>query len=178
MRKQHLLAGTLVLVSLFFCSAGIERKAGATTLSSAPISSTMPEEWSHPAGFKFWLPDNWKTKEDGDMLVANGPGEAEIYFFVPKNAKSFDNALDEVDEELSGWLKGIKFDKPSASNIGGIKEAFISGTGKDRKSGDPMEFGLGIYEKNGKILMVFGATPTENFEKFHKVFQKVVDSIK
>ena len=177
MKKQHLFAGILVLASVLFGSVAIEQKAAAATLVAAPVSSTVPDEWSHPSGFKFWLPDNWKTKEDGDMLTAIGP-DSEIYFFVPKNVKTFDSALDEVEEELGAWLKGIKYDKPTASKVGGITEAFISGTGKDHKTGEDMEFGLGIYEKKGKVLMVFGATTAENFDRFSKVFKKVVDSIK
>lgn len=135
------------------------------------------DEWSHPAGFKFWLPDNWKTKEEDGMLVAEGGGAA-VIFLVPKNSRDMDRAIDEVDEELSGWMKNIKFDKPTVANKDGLAEVFITGTGKDRETGEDMEFDLGIYEKKGKILMVFGCTSAENFDKYDKTFVKILDSIR
>ena len=162
------------IVSLSLILACTAVFSGTVNLVSA---TAHLDEWTHPSGFKFWLPDNWKTKEEDGMLVAEGGGAA-VIFHVPKNARDMDRALDEVDEELSGWLKNVKFDKPTVSNENGIAEVFITGTGKDRETGADMEFDLGIYEKKGKILMVFGCTSAENFDKYDKTFIKILDSIR
>ena len=174
MIKIRLILSLLLLLTLSVISSNHSISAASP---KAVVGGTALEEWSHPSGFKFWLPDNWKTKEEGETLVAEGPGVA-VIFIVPKNARSLDRALDEVEEELSGWLKNIKYDEPTASNEGGIAEVFITGTGKDRESGEDMEFDLGIYEKKGKTLMVFGCTTAENFDKYDKTFIKILDSIR
>ena len=176
-KKQTLLAGVLVLAVFSLGAVASEEKANAASCFVTPGAHALPEEWSHPSGFKFWLPDNWKVKEEDGVLIASG-ADSEIFFFVPKNSRSLDRALDEIDEELSAWMKNIKYDKPTTSNEGGIAEVFISGTGKDRETGEEVEFDLGIYEKKGKLMMVFGATSAENFDRYDKVFRKVVDSIK
>ena len=41
-----------------------------------------------------------------------------------------------------------------------------------------MEFDLGIYHKKGKLLMVFGGTTAENFDKYDKTFTKILHSIR
>lgn len=169
-----------ILASLFSpttTSLGAEREVPA---SMAPLGDHPPlDEWSHPAGFKFWLPDNWKVVGDGDTLTVEGQGgKVLLVFFVPKNVRSMERALDEIDEELAAWMKNIKFDKPSTSSEGGISEVFISGTGQDREDGTELEFDLGIYEKKGKYLIVFGATPAENFDHYDATFRKILDSIR
>ena len=150
------------------------------SLSLATIARVKsPEEWTHPAGWKFWLPDNMKATPDGDMLeVEDKAGKVYIAFFVPKNVKDIGSALDEVDKELSAWLKNIHYDKPTESKVDGIDELFITGTGKDRDDDTAMEFDLGVYHKKGKLLMVLGVTTAENFDKYDKTFTKILDSIR
>jgi hypothetical protein len=153
---------------------------GAAAGGGAPThSAPAAEEWEHPAGFRFWLPDNWKAEGDDDTLTVEGQdGQVFIAFFVPKNVRSMGRAVEDIDEELSAWLKDIRFDKPSTSSEGGVNELFISGTGKDREDGTEMEFDLGFYEKKGKFLVVFGVTTAENFDRYHPTFKKILDSIK
>jgi hypothetical protein len=148
-----------------------------STVTGSNALATCAEEWSHPSGFKFWLPDNWKTKSEGDLLSSEGQGVA-AFFFVPKNSRSLDRTLDDLDKELSGWLKDIKLDKPLTSNVNGIAEIYITGTGKDREDGDDVEFDVGIYEKKGKLLVFLGVTSADDFDKHHPTFQKIIDSIR
>jgi hypothetical protein len=150
--------------------------AAFLTVKGSNALVAVAEEWSHPSGFKFWLPDNWKTKSEGDFLSAEGQGVA-AFFFVPKNSRSLDRTLEELDKELAGWLKDIKLDKPSTSNINGVSEIYITGTGKDRDDGEDVEFDVGIYEKKGKLLVFLGVTSAEDFDEHHPTFQKIIDSI-
>jgi hypothetical protein len=141
--------------------------------------SAAAADFSHPTGFKFWLPDNWKVEADGDYLVSHGQGgRVYLEFMVPKNLRSMDRALDELEDDLSGWMKNIHYDRPSLEHDGDIGEYFITGTGKDRSDGEEMEFDLGIYEKKGKFLMVFGVTTADNFDKYDKTFTKILHSIR
>jgi hypothetical protein len=172
-RLCMLLLPALLLV--FPLAAELARTAPAHSTNVAPAA----DEWEHPSGFKFWLPDDWKAEQDGDLLTVEGQGgDVFVAFFVPKNVRSMERAVEDVDEELSAWLKNIRFDQPSTSSEGGVNEIFISGTGKDREDGTEMEFDVGIYEKNGKFMIVFGATTAENFDRYHPTFKKILDSIK
>lgn len=155
--------------------------AAATTVghASATGASVAIEEWSHPAGWKFWLPDNWKVNEDGNHLIATDKAE-EVYveFFVPKNIRQLDRALDELDEEMAARLKDIKYDSPPTSSEDGVDEIFITGHAIDRADGEEIEFDLGIYEKEGRLLIVFGATSAENFDRYDRQFRRILDSIR
>ena len=67
----------------------------ASSLSlTIPAKITNLEDGTHPAGWTFWLPDNWKAAPDGDRLeVEDKAGHVYMAFFVPKNAKDLNGAL-------------------------------------------------------------------------------------
>jgi hypothetical protein len=176
MKTFRTLTSLALLFSLSLAAASKPAFARSGALTHAAPAA---EEWEHPAGFRFWLPDNWKAEGDADTLTVEGQdGQVFIAFFVPKNVRSMERAVDDVDDELSAWLKDVRFDKPSTSSEGGVNELFISGTGKDREDGTEMEFDLGIYEKKGKFLIVIGVTTAENFDRYDATFKKILDSIK
>ncbi len=141
--------------------------------------SSVIEDWTHPAGWKFWLPDTWKThEEDGCLVAQDAAKEVYVEFLVPKNTRQLDRALDDLEEDLHDRLKSIKYDQPTSSSEDGISELFITGHALDRKDGDEVEFDLGIYEKKGKLLIVFGVTSADNFSRYDKQFRKILDSIR
>jgi hypothetical protein len=176
MRTFRTLTMPALLLSLSLAGAAKPASLGGAAATRGAVAA---EEWEHPAGFRFWLPDDWKAEGDDDTLTVEGQdGQVFIAFFVPKNVRSMERAVDDIDDELSAWLKDIRFDKPTTSSEGGVKELFISGTGKDRDDGTEMEFDLGVYEKKGKFLVVFGVTTAENFDRYDPTLKKILDSIK
>lgn len=137
------------------------------------------DEFSHPSGFRFWLPDDWKVSAEGDSLSAeDGKGLAAIEVSVPKNIRQFDRAIDDMEKELNQTLKNIRYDKPVEQRLGSIERVLLSGTGVDRESGIEMEFGFGIYHKNGKLLIVFAVTAAEVYDDYEDVFIKILNSVK
>jgi hypothetical protein len=70
-----------------------------------------------------------------------------VEIYVPKNIKSLDSALNELDKELSSVLKNIKVSEPINASQNGINVTAVAGTGVERKEGVPMTFTVGIYER-------------------------------
>lgn len=137
------------------------------------------DEFSHPSGFKFWIPDDWKVEAEGDSLSAEDKkGLAAIEVSVPKNIRQFDRAVDDMEKELNQTLKNVRYDKPVEQRIGAIERVLLSGTGVDRESNVEMEFGFGIYAKNGKLLIVFAVTAAEVYDEYEAVFVKILNSVK
>ena len=135
--------------------------------------------FSHPSGFKFWLPDDWKVHGEGDNLSAEDKkGLAAIEIYVPKTIRQFDRAYDDMVKELGQTMKDLHFDDPTTTRVGTIDRTLLTGSGVDRKEGVAMEFAIGIYAKNGKLLLVFGVTAAEYFDNYVEVFKKIIDSVK
>jgi hypothetical protein len=152
-------------------------------LCAAPAASVGAkpawEEFTHPSGFKFWLPDDWKVGAEGDNLSGEDKkGLAAIEVYVPKNIRQFDRAVDDLGKELNETMKNMRFDKPATSRVGVVDRTFITGTGVDRKEGVEMEFSIGIYAKNGKLLIAFAVTASDYFDDYEGVFEKILNSVK
>lgn len=158
----------------------LSRPATITALLLAIlVLPALATEMTHPAGFSITFPDDWKTKAEDETLEASDKDEeCNLVFYVPADAKTLDQELEELDKELEKFVKEIKIEgEPTKVKHNGMDAVFVDAKGK--VEGHEVDLGIGIFEKSdGKMLVVFGIVPTALASKHEKALEGVLKSVK
>lgn len=149
----------------------------ACLLSLTFVGSAMAEDFTHPAGFKLWLPDGWTHENEGETLQATDPAEEVTFaFMVPDDADTLEAAVGALDKELSGMVKDLKAGEAEETKINGMDAVTVDATGTIE--GTSVDLGVAVLMKGGKILLVFGAVESSKAKKHEAVIEKIITSIK
>lgn len=148
----------------------------ALVLSLALGSVAFAGEMKHPAGFKFWAPDGWKSTTDGMNVELRDPaGEVLVALFTPANVSQIDAALKELDKNLARWLTDIKVGTPEKGTEEGVDYAMVEGTGK--VNGKPVNVAVGVFHSEGEVLLAFAAVDAAAKTDHEATIEKIIDSI-
>ncbi len=121
-------------------------------------------------GFRFWLPDNWKTSgnEDAAVFTANSPDEeVALRFWTSKNINEVENASDE-----------LKVGSPLETKVNNVDALLFKGTAQSKEEGSAVVLRVGIYHKDGKILLVYATVCFDELAKYDNVMEKILKSVK
>lgn len=149
----------------------------ACLLSIAMLGSAVAEEFSHPSGFKLWLPDGWKHEVADEGISATDPSEEVMMaFFVPDDADSLEEALKSLDRELSEYIKDLRPGEPEETKINGMDAVVIDAKGKIE--GTEVDLGIAVIVRGEKVLLVFGAAESSKMKRHEATVEKIMRSIK
>ncbi|MBX7223770.1 MAG: hypothetical protein K1Y36_27900 [Blastocatellia bacterium] len=136
----------------------------------------LAKDWSHPSGFKFTLPDNYKVETKGDVLIAQDPtGDLGITFF-PVKAEKLSDSLDAVEAALKDSFQDLHLGDAKEGELNGMDYISFDGTGK--VDGTPADVSVMVFTKNGKFLVVFGAVASSKAKKFEPALIEIFKSLK
>ncbi|NUM37310.1 MAG: hypothetical protein HUU50_22430, partial [Candidatus Brocadiae bacterium] len=134
------------------------------------------KEWVYKqTGFKFWLPDNWKTNWSQERSCFSGwdeKGKMEFDFFAPTKIRNLNTAaqylIDEIDD---WWISDIQLGNVHKGNINGLSCLYVEGKGISKRQsyagweeGAQIAFIAAIYQKDTQVLMMVGYAPDEKEE--------------
>lgn len=133
--------------------------------------------WEHPAGFSIFIPDNYSVEIEGDVLVATDPTqELGIRLYAVENEASLENAVEEAFELIKQNVTDLDLGEGQESKLNGLDTLFFDGTGK--VGGTPADLSVGLFHKNGKILVMYGVVNSAKASKFEADIVKILKSIK
>lgn len=149
----------------------------ACLLSVAMIGSAVAEDFSHPSGFKLWLPDGWKHEAADEGITATDPSEEVMMaFFVPEDADNLEEALKSLDRELSEYVKDLRPGEPEETKINGLDAVIVDAKGTIE--GTAVDLGIAVIARGEKVLLVFGAVESSKSKRHEAVIEKIMRSIK
>lgn len=100
----------------------------ALALVAAPA---LAETFTHKvAKVTFEIPDNWKSKGDGDSLTVMDKKEDTAVAFVLVDSEDLKTASKRLDKNLSKKIKNLTWKKEEKVNINGMKGIALEGDGE------------------------------------------------
>jgi len=128
------------------------------------------------AGAQFQLPKGWKAKPDGEVITASSADDAlQVVFWVP-DENSFDEAVKELEKELSKTIKNMKSEgKPSKDTLNGMTHYGETGTGD--VNGATIVWSVDVLGARRPLIILTFAAP-QLFEKNADSYEKLLSSIK
>jgi hypothetical protein len=97
------------------------------------------------------FPSDW-TQKVGDNYISAVSADGQAYAMLVAAEAGTDKqaGVKKVKEGLEGYLKDVKYDKPSETKGGAV---VVTGTGKAKKSGVDVVFAVGIFDAgNGQLV--------------------------
>lgn len=139
-------------------------------------SFALAGQMKHPSGFTFWTPDGWKSATEGASMEVHDPaGEVTVVLFTPTDVKEMDAALKGLDQEIAKWVTDLKVGEPEKGTEEGVNYVMVEGTAKMKGKG--VDLGVGIFESEGDLLVVFAAVDASVADKHEATVEKILDSI-
>src|SRR5947208_2862707 len=91
---------------------------------------TMAETYTHPSGFSFSIPDDWKVKADGDVFRAADPSGLVQFVFTNPGNDNVEAVAKNIDKELRKVMKDVKEGETGETELNGLKVFYsdMSGT--------------------------------------------------
>jgi hypothetical protein len=143
--------------------------------------SSPAETYSYPKRapiFTMDIPDTWQVETEDNILHAS-PKDGSVYLGLwGVNAKSMDQALEGLDEEVGKWITDLESGDAEETKINGIPFVFVDGEGKDKDDGSVVKCSVAVFipaENEIMILIYFGTPDAE--AKHEKALKKIVQSI-
>ncbi len=142
------------------------------------------KKWEyHRTNFSFLLPKKWKTELEEEFFTAYPKSEdMSITFFSSRKIKNIKKAMDYLDDELQWWYTDINYDSPEYYTRNGLSSMWVTGTAYEitdmLTKGKKVAFGIAVYEKKGKFLLVVGGTERNKFRRFQKDISIIANSIR
>ncbi len=134
-------------------------------------------EWTHPCGFKFWLPEEWETVEVEGVFVATDPGdEVEITFILIEDCADLDAAYKLVKKELEEEITDLEVEEATKAKVNGIDMWWFEGDGK--VEGHEVELGMAIYDAGDSVLLVYGGVLKDGWKDHDDEIWKILKSVK
>ncbi|HMJ26573.1 MAG TPA: hypothetical protein VK475_12115 [Pyrinomonadaceae bacterium] len=169
-------------LTTIFCLALISSvlvaSASANSLAVSPLRSAQDDRtFRHKdAGVEFTLPKGWKATPDGEVITASSADDAvQMVFWVP-DADTFDEAVKELDKELSKTVKNTKItSKGKQDTHNGMPHYGESGTGE--VEGATIAWSVDVLAGKKPVLILTFAAP-QLLEKHADELVKLIESIK
>ncbi len=151
---------------------------GLLIFSLAGISCFADTFTHQTAGMSIWFPDNWKITTEGDMLEAIAPADdAYIQLMALEDVKTMEQAVDIYTEEIDKIVKNFKpISEGENIEINGLNVFYIDGEGYVEKV--LMDISLSIIVTRKAMVMVIGFSERASTEKYEKVFENIISSMK
>ncbi|HVS81974.1 MAG TPA: hypothetical protein VHE60_09590 [Pyrinomonadaceae bacterium] len=148
-----------------------------TETTKASDSAQDPNVFTHKeGGVQFEVPNGWKAAPSGDnMTVSSADGGLQVVFWVP-DENSFDDAVKDLDKELSKTIKNIKtVGKPTTDTHNGMPHYGESGTGE--VDGNTIAWSVDVLSAKKPVIILSFAAPNL-YEKNSADYEKLINSIK
>ena len=140
--------------------------------------SASAQQWLHhsASNLKFSAPENWSAVLEEETLTLSPPSEGLAITFTVLDAENLEVALEELEKELSNYVKDAKL-KGEAEEIIINDLNAISAEGEGKIDGEKVDLGLLLVEANDKILLVFGISAVSETNKYEKDIENILTSI-
>ncbi|HWS99359.1 MAG TPA: hypothetical protein VN256_03730 [Pyrinomonadaceae bacterium] len=160
-------------------------RPAATPTTSTPVGTSpgpsspsgAGETFTHPdAGVQFTLPAGWKTKNEGETLVATSEHEAiSVVLWVPRG-DDFDKATEELREQLRQVIKNPQVTTPGQETThNGMRAYTAAGTGE--VNGQPVLWEVDVLQSKKPFFVVTFASP-DMFKMHQGDYQQLLASLK
>ena len=149
--------------------------AGSNTNSSSP--SGAGEIFTHrEAGVQFTLPAGWKTKNEGETLIATSEHEAiSVVLWVPRG-DDFDKATDELKQQLQSVIKNPQVTTPGQEITHNGMRAYTA-AGRGEVSGQPILWEVDVLQAKKPFFVVTFAAP-QMFKMHQGDYQQLLASLR
>lgn len=148
---------------------------GSNANTSSP--SGAGEVFTHnEAGVRFTLPAGWKTKNEGETLIATSEHEAiSVVLWVPRG-DDFDKATDELKQRLQSVIKNPQVTTPGQEiTHNGMRAYTAAGTGE--VNGEQIIWEVDIIQSKKPFFVVTFAAP-QMFKMHQADYQSLLNSLK
>jgi predicted Zn-dependent protease len=158
-------------------SSSTSTTTATPTNSSASSSSNEGEVFTHQeGGIQFTAPASWQSKKEEETLTLFAPHNAlSVVFWVPKG-DNFDQAVEDLGEQLEKVIKNSKVTSPGqASTHNGMDAYTSSGTGE--VNNEQIVWEVDILKAKKPVFVVSFAAPAQ-FTQHADEYKQLLGSIK
>lgn len=127
---------------------------------------------STPSGFRFWLPDNWSVRTEGNTVAVADAKEQISAVFTDEPSSNFNIAR--IQSSLSKSVKNLTMTKPKPITINQMQGTSIDASGK--MEGIPVKIGIFNIPKNNSALTITIVTSADRANSLDAIKQ-VLNSV-
>jgi len=154
--------------------------AAIVALTAVAFSRTAQARvFRHPSGFRFWVPDGWKTTTSADgatITASSNDGRAMISFAVAPRGADRHLLMREWGKQMRRLCSNARSAKPARRMVNDLDLEIIDGSGTMK--GVPMDYSYGVYWRGPSNLIVVAVCANAQMATYGETLVKTAESVR